>query len=120
MIPRPEGPSLEETLMKLYYSPASPYVRKVMVVAHETGLNDKIEMVTVGTTPVAPDAGVAGAIARTTGAMPGALVLCREARVTRPRAFERVPVRRAPRCALGEDVSRCYRALGVCVLRKMR
>ena len=47
--------------MKLLYSPASPYVRKVMVVAHETGLNDKIEMVTVGTTPVAPDAGVAAA-----------------------------------------------------------
>ena len=52
---------------------------------------------------VAPDDGGAGAIARTTGAMPGTLVPCREARVTRPHAFERVPVRRAPRCAFGED-----------------
>lgn len=47
--------------MKLLYSPASPYVRKVMVLAHETGLLGKIEIATVGTTPVAPDAGVAAA-----------------------------------------------------------
>ncbi|MEK7245490.1 MAG: glutathione S-transferase N-terminal domain-containing protein, partial [Pseudomonadota bacterium] len=31
--------------MKLRYSPASPYVRKVTVVAHETGLIDRIEIV---------------------------------------------------------------------------
>ena len=29
--------------MKLFFSAASPYVRKVMVVAHETGLVDRIE-----------------------------------------------------------------------------
>ncbi len=29
--------------MKLHYSPTSPYVRKVMVVAHEKGLVDQIE-----------------------------------------------------------------------------
>src|ERR1039457_6625772 len=29
--------------MKLWYSPASPFVRKVMVFAHETGLADSIE-----------------------------------------------------------------------------
>ena len=31
--------------MKLYWSPRSPYVRKVMVCAHETGLADRIETV---------------------------------------------------------------------------
>jgi len=31
--------------MKLHWSPRSPYVRKVMIVAHETGLADRIECV---------------------------------------------------------------------------
>jgi glutathione S-transferase len=31
--------------MKLYWSPRSPYVRKVMICAHETGLADRIEPV---------------------------------------------------------------------------
>ncbi|MBE0615458.1 MAG: glutathione S-transferase N-terminal domain-containing protein [Burkholderiales bacterium] len=31
--------------MKLWYSPASPFVRKVLVFAHETGLADKIALV---------------------------------------------------------------------------
>lgn len=31
--------------MKLHWSPKSPYVRKVMVVAHETGLVDRLELV---------------------------------------------------------------------------
>jgi glutathione S-transferase len=31
--------------MKLRYSPTSPYVRKVTVVAHETGLMDRLEIV---------------------------------------------------------------------------
>jgi glutathione S-transferase len=47
--------------MKLYHSPASPYVRKVMVVAQEAGLLDRIEVATVTTTPMAPDAAVAAA-----------------------------------------------------------
>jgi glutathione S-transferase len=45
--------------MKLLYSPASPYVRKVSVVALETGLDRKIERIQTWTTPVAPDANVA-------------------------------------------------------------
>jgi glutathione S-transferase len=44
--------------MKLYYSPSSPYARKVRVVAIETKLDKKIEMVNVGLTPVAPNADV--------------------------------------------------------------
>jgi glutathione S-transferase len=43
--------------MKLYHSPTSPYVRKVMVLLAETGLTG-IEIVAVSGTPVAPDAGV--------------------------------------------------------------
>ncbi|MDP2083288.1 MAG: glutathione S-transferase [Pseudotabrizicola sp.] len=43
--------------MKLYHSPTSPYVRKVMVLIAETGLSG-IEMVEVSGTPIAPDAGV--------------------------------------------------------------
>ncbi|MGC1407794.1 MAG: glutathione S-transferase [Acetobacteraceae bacterium] len=32
-------------MMKLHWSPRSPYVRKVMIVAHELGLTDRIETV---------------------------------------------------------------------------
>ncbi len=42
--------------MKLYYSPASPYVRKVRVLVMETGLMDDIELANVTITPVGPDA----------------------------------------------------------------
>jgi glutathione S-transferase len=41
-------------MMKLHWSPRSPYVRKVMVVAHELGLADRLERVRTvvgGTTP---------------------------------------------------------------------
>ncbi len=31
--------------MKLHWSPRSPYVRKVMIVAHETGVADRLELV---------------------------------------------------------------------------
>ena len=37
--------------MKLRYSGASPYVRKVMVAAHETGLADRIELAPVSVAP---------------------------------------------------------------------
>jgi len=40
--------------MKLLHSPSSPYVRKALVLAMETGLDRKIETVTVTTTPIAP------------------------------------------------------------------
>lgn len=33
--------------MKLYHNPASPYTRKVMVLAHETGLIDRIELMPI-------------------------------------------------------------------------
>ena len=42
--------------MKLYYNPASPYVRKVRVLAMETGLMDRIELAKVTITPTDPDA----------------------------------------------------------------
>ena len=41
--------------MKLYYTPTSPYVRKVMVAAHETGLIDRLETVFLRPTPVKAD-----------------------------------------------------------------
>ena len=44
--------------MKLYYSPSSPYARKVRVLALESKLDKKIEMVNVALTPVAPNADV--------------------------------------------------------------
>lgn len=40
--------------MRLYDSPTSPFVRKVKVVLHETGLLPGVELVPVGGTPVAP------------------------------------------------------------------
>lgn len=42
--------------MKLYHSPASPFVRKTLVVAHEAGLADRIEIATVALSPVAANA----------------------------------------------------------------
>jgi len=44
--------------MKLYYSPGSPYARKVRVMAMETGLDRKIEMVNVVVSPIVPNADV--------------------------------------------------------------
>ncbi len=41
--------------MKLFYSPASPFVRKVTVTAHETGLFDRIEPVPTTVAPVQPN-----------------------------------------------------------------
>ena len=38
--------------MKLYHSPASPFVRKALVAAHELGLAERIEIVGVAMTPV--------------------------------------------------------------------
>lgn len=44
--------------MKLYYSPASPYARKVRAVAMETGLDQRIDLVPATVSPVAPSADV--------------------------------------------------------------
>lgn len=42
--------------MKLSYAPTSPYVRKVMVLLHETGQLDDVTLESTATTPVTPDA----------------------------------------------------------------
>ena len=42
--------------MKLHYSVASPYVRKVMAVAIETGLRERLELAPRKMSPVNPDA----------------------------------------------------------------
>lgn len=44
--------------MQLYFNPASPYVRKVRITAHELGLSEKIELISVSLTPVTPHDGV--------------------------------------------------------------
>ncbi len=41
--------------MKLYHAPTSPYVRKVMILLHETGLLDRVEIVDGGGSPVSPN-----------------------------------------------------------------
>lgn len=41
--------------MKLYFSPASPYVRKVVVTAHEKGVADRIELLSSAASPVNRD-----------------------------------------------------------------
>jgi glutathione S-transferase len=43
--------------MKLFHSPTSPYVRKVLVLMAEAGISG-VELVAASGTPVAPDAGV--------------------------------------------------------------
>lgn len=45
--------------MKLYHSPTSPYVRKVMVLLHETGQLDDIALEPAQTAPTNPVAGLA-------------------------------------------------------------
>ena len=40
--------------MRLYFNPASPFVRKVRVTAHELGLSDDIELIHTSLTPVSP------------------------------------------------------------------
>lgn len=45
--------------MKLHYSPASPFARKVLMTAAEVGLLDDIEVVPVLVVPTAPNAAVA-------------------------------------------------------------
>ena len=40
--------------MKLYHAAASPFVRKVMVLLHETGKLDRVAIETVVTSPIAP------------------------------------------------------------------
>jgi glutathione S-transferase len=40
--------------MRLYHSPTSPYVRKVMILLHETGLLDRVELVSAAGTPLDP------------------------------------------------------------------
>ncbi|HEY9460046.1 MAG TPA: glutathione S-transferase [Paralcaligenes sp.] len=44
--------------MKIYFSPASPYVRKCMVVAHELGLEAQIEKLPSAANPVNRDASI--------------------------------------------------------------
>ncbi|WP_084166468.1 glutathione S-transferase [Stutzerimonas azotifigens] len=46
-------------MLKLYYSPASPYVRKVMATAHCLGLADRIEKLEAAAHPVQRDARIA-------------------------------------------------------------
>ena len=42
--------------MTLFHNPLSPYVRKVMVLLHETGQQDRVALQASVLTPVSPDA----------------------------------------------------------------
>lgn len=42
-------------MMQLYYAATSPYVRKVMIVAHLLGVTDKIEKLTAAASPITRD-----------------------------------------------------------------
>lgn len=44
--------------MKLYFSPTSPFVRKVRATAHELGLGDRIELIGITLSPVSPHEGL--------------------------------------------------------------
>lgn len=44
--------------MKIFFSPASPYVRKCMVIAHELGIADRIERLDSAANPVNRDANI--------------------------------------------------------------
>lgn len=44
--------------MKLWYAAASPYVRKVLMLAHETGIVDQLEIVDAASSPINPHEGL--------------------------------------------------------------
>jgi glutathione S-transferase len=44
--------------VQLYFNPASPYVRKVTVTAHELGLSGRIELTSITLSPLSPHGGV--------------------------------------------------------------
>jgi glutathione S-transferase len=46
--------------MKLHSNPASPFVRKVLVLAHELGLSERLELVPERVSPVSPNETVYG------------------------------------------------------------
>jgi glutathione S-transferase len=56
VIDDPNSGRSEDKPMKLHHNVASPYVRKVMAVAIETGLDDWLEPVSHMVTPIRPDA----------------------------------------------------------------
>ncbi len=41
--------------MKLWYSPASPFVRKVLILAHEVGIADQLNIVDAASTAISPN-----------------------------------------------------------------
>ena len=45
--------------MKLWYSPTSPFVRKIITAAEELGLSERIEIIVASTSPVNRHAGLA-------------------------------------------------------------
>lgn len=45
--------------MKLYFAPSSPFVRKVLVLAHEAGIVDSIEILDAKANPVVTDMAIA-------------------------------------------------------------
>ena len=47
--------------MKLYISPASPFARKVRLVAHEAGLASRVEEIPTAVSPLKPNADLAKA-----------------------------------------------------------
>ncbi|WP_170396722.1 glutathione S-transferase [Ruegeria arenilitoris] len=48
--------------MKLYHSPMSPYVRKVMVLLHEANQLDDVEVMTIANTPLDPSDSLLGKV----------------------------------------------------------
>ncbi|WP_170349658.1 MULTISPECIES: glutathione S-transferase [Ruegeria] len=48
--------------MKLYHSPMSPYVRKVLVLLHETNQLDDVEVMTITNTPLDPSDSLLGKV----------------------------------------------------------
>jgi len=45
-------------MIRLFYSPRSPYVRKVMIVAHELGLAEQVEFIDCAAHPIDRDASI--------------------------------------------------------------
>lgn len=58
--------------MKLWYAKASPFVRKVLIVAHERALIEKIELLSAAANVISPDKGVMGV--NPTGKIPALVI----------------------------------------------
>jgi glutathione S-transferase len=114
--------------MKLWYGPASPFVRKVMVFAHEAGLADSIVLATGDVwspdSPIAKDnpLGKVPALVTPEGVFPGSYLCCEylDSRHAGPRLIPSDPRERWPALQLHAFADGIIEAAVASVVEQLR